>query len=127
MLDISPVVLPITDVLTALQTGLLDVVASSPVVALVMQWHTRVSYITDLPVAYSMGVFAIDARVYDRISAADQAVVRDILSATTLELDRAARDDNAQALEVMHDNGIAPVEVDRSDVDGRNAVIVHDL
>ena len=38
-LDLSPVTLPLTDVLTGLQTGLLDVVATPPVGALVLQWH----------------------------------------------------------------------------------------
>src|SRR5690606_33099702 len=41
-LDLSPVTLPVTDVLTGLQTGLIDIVAMPPAAALVLQWHTRV-------------------------------------------------------------------------------------
>ncbi|MEX1267321.1 MAG: TRAP transporter substrate-binding protein DctP, partial [Woeseia sp.] len=44
-LDLSPVSLPITDVLTGLQTGLIDIVAIPPVVALALQWHTKVKYV----------------------------------------------------------------------------------
>ena len=54
-MNLSPVVLPPTDVLTGLQTGLLDVVAASPVLALVLQWHTKVKYVTDLPISYEIG------------------------------------------------------------------------
>ena len=79
-LGVSPVPLPVTDVMTALQTGLLDVVASSPVVALVLQWHTKVRYVTDLPVAYSYGIFAVDSRTFNRISADDQRIVREVMS-----------------------------------------------
>ena len=45
-LSLSPVTLPMTDVLTGLQTGLIDIVAVSPIGALVLQWHTKVSYVT---------------------------------------------------------------------------------
>ena len=41
-LGLSPVPLPITDVLTGLQTGLVDIVGTSPIGALVFQWQTRV-------------------------------------------------------------------------------------
>ena len=112
-LGVAPVPLPVTDVLTALQTGLLDVVASSPVVALVLQWHTKVRYVTDLPVAYSYGILAIDARTFARIPAADQRIVREVMSQTVASLDAGARDDNAAALEAMLEIGIEQVSVDR--------------
>jgi len=115
-LGISPVVLPVTDVLTALQTGLLDVVASSPVVALVMQWHTRVRFITNFPVVYSMGIFAIDAPTFERMSGPDQSIVREVMSRIVLDLDRAARGDGERALEVMYENGIEAINVQPSNV-----------
>ena len=63
-LGLSPAVLPVTDVLTGLQTGLIDITFASPVAALVLQWHTKVKYITELPISYSMGIFAIEKGVY---------------------------------------------------------------
>ncbi len=117
-MGVSPVVLPVTDVLTGLQTGLLDVVASSPVVALVLQWHTKVRYVTDLPVVYSMGTFAIDARSFGRLSDPDQALVRHVMTGVVEELDRAARKDNAAALDVMYGAGIEEVRVDPSQIGG---------
>jgi TRAP-type C4-dicarboxylate transport system substrate-binding protein len=111
-LGLSPVVLPVTDVLTGLQTGLLDIVAASPVAALVLQWHTKVSYMTDLPVVYSMGVVALDERAWARVSAADQAVVSEVIGKTVHELDRAARDDNAKAQQALEAAGVKIVEVD---------------
>ena len=49
-LDLLPISLPVTDVLTGLQTGLIDIVAIPPVVALALQWHTKVKYVTKIPV-----------------------------------------------------------------------------
>lgn len=117
-MGVSPVVLPVTDVLTALQTGLLDVVASSPVAALVLQWHTKVHYITDLPVVYSMGAFAIDTKSFERLSESDQSLVRDVMTDVVHSLDLAAREDNKEALEVMYNSGIQEVSVDPANVEG---------
>jgi TRAP-type C4-dicarboxylate transport system substrate-binding protein len=115
-MGLSPVVLPVTDVLTGLQTGLLDVVASSPVAALVLQWHTKVRYITDLPILYSMGVLAIDQRAFEDLSRQDQDIVTEIMTEVVSSLDRVARQDNARALEAMLDTGIELVAVDRTNV-----------
>ncbi len=46
-LGIAPVTMPLTDVLTGLQTDLLNSVTVSPIGAVVLQWHTRLTYITD--------------------------------------------------------------------------------
>jgi TRAP-type C4-dicarboxylate transport system substrate-binding protein len=111
-MGLSPVVLPPTDVLTGLQTGLLDVVAASPVVALVLQWHTKVNYITDLPVSYNIGIFAIDARVFGRLSAADQDVVRTVMGSIMRSLDIKTRQDNRDARPVLEQAGLEFVPVD---------------
>lgn len=116
-LGLSPVVLPLTDVLTGLQTGLLDVVAASPVAALTLQWHTKVRYRTDFPVAYSMGVLALDARILSAMPADDQRVVRGVMRAAMRRIDRAAREDNREAAQVMTDIGVEPVFVNADDVD----------
>ena len=42
-LSLNPVTLPLTDVLTGLQTGLIDIVTIPTIVGLVLQWHTKVS------------------------------------------------------------------------------------
>ena len=69
-----------TDVLTGLQTGLIDITFASPVAALVLQWHTKMKYITDLPLSYSMGIFAIERGAYSKLTADDQKVIRDVMS-----------------------------------------------
>lgn len=115
-LGLSPVVLPVTDVLTGLQTGLLDVVAASPVAALVLQWHTKIKHRTELPVGYSFGVFAIERRGFDRIEERDRQVVRTVIGGVMDRIDRTSRDDNARAREVMERSGVSPVPVDTADV-----------
>ena len=122
-MGLSPVVLPPTDVLTGLQTGLIDVVAASPVVALVLQWHTKVRYVTDLPIAYGLGILAIDRRTFSQLSAADQTIVQEVMGRVMSDLDMAAREDNREAQQVLRDAGLEFVPVDPSDVPGWRATI----
>jgi len=84
----------------------------------VLQWHTKVKYITDLPVSYSMGVFAIEKGAYSALSADDQRVVREVMSRYCHELDREARDDNRKAAEVLSRSGLQTVTVNDADVEG---------
>ena len=117
-MNLSPVVLPPTDVLTGLQTGLLDVVAASPVLALVLQWHTKVKYVTDLPISYVVGIFAIDIRVFNRLSAADQEVVRTVMGTVMRTMDQQARQDDRDARAVLEQAGLEFVAVAPEDIPG---------
>jgi TRAP-type C4-dicarboxylate transport system substrate-binding protein len=117
-MGLSPSVLPVTDVLTGLQTGLIEITFASPVAALVLQWHTKVKYITDLPISYSMGVFAIEKGAYSALGADDQRVVREVMGRHIQQLDREAREDNRKAAEVLAQSGLQTVTVDEADVAG---------
>jgi TRAP-type transport system periplasmic protein len=114
---LSPVVLPVTDVLTGLQTGLIEIAFASPVAALVLQWHTKVKYVTTLPLSYSMGILAIDAKAFHALGAADQGVVREVMGRIVAQLDHEARTDNKAAAEVLESSGISPVDVDANDIE----------
>ena len=94
---VAPVPLPIADVYTALQTGLVDTVAAPPIGAIAFQWHTRVNYLTDVPIMYLAGIFAVDQKAFSRISKKDRKVVREVVSAAAKRLDKANRADEINA------------------------------
>ncbi len=108
-LDLSPVTLPVTDVLTGLQTGLIDIVAMPPAAALVLQWHTRVRYVTQMPIVYTMGLLAIDRRAFDRLEQPDQLVVREIMSALYARWDVENEEEAKEALDALIASGVEPV------------------
>ena len=111
-MNLSPVVLPLSDVLTGLQAGLIDVIVTPPSAALLLQWYTKVSYINPLPVSYTLGILALDNRAFDRLTPEDQAVVTEVLTATYVKLDEINRRDNDQAIDALKNNGIEVVESD---------------
>ena len=116
-LRLAPVPLELSDALLGLERGLVDVVAASPVVALVLQWHTKTKYRTDLPISYSMGVFAIAADVFHALDPADQAIVRSVIGEVMAGIDADSRADNDEARRVMANMGIATVPVNDADVE----------
>lgn len=105
-LGVSPVPMPITDVLTGLQTGLVSVIGASPLGAIAFQWHTRVKYMTDEPLSYLAGMFVLDKRSFNKLSAADQKVVSDVMNAMYATLDKQNRKDNARAHEALRKQGV---------------------
>jgi TRAP-type C4-dicarboxylate transport system substrate-binding protein len=114
-LGISPTTMPITDVLTGLQTELLDGAAVSPVGAVVLQLHTKLSYITDLPLSYVYGALVIDKKPFSRLSEADQAVVREVMEAIYKKIDKTSISDNTESLAALVEKGlkmVSPVEAE---------------
>lgn len=111
-LSLNPVTLPLTDVLTGLQTGLIDIVAIPPIVALVLQWHTKVKYVTQVPLVYSFGFMAIDKKAFEKIGAEDQAIVREVMAATYRRFDKVNLVDNQGAFNALVKSGIEVVKFD---------------
>lgn len=111
-LSLSPVTLPLTDVLMGLQTGLIDIIAIPPIVALLMQWHTKVKYVTRVPLVYTFGYMAIDKRAFGRISKEDQAVVREVMGKMYEEFDEVNLVDNEEAFDALVNSGIEQVYFD---------------
>lgn len=113
-LGLAPVTLPITDVLTGLQTGLIDIIGSSAVAAVVLQWHTKVRYVSDLPITYIYATLAIDKGAFERIDAPDRAVVREVMEGIYAEFDRVNRLDEIEATKALLAAGIESVAIDQS-------------
>jgi len=96
--------------LAGLQTGLIDAVAVPPIVALALQWHNHVKYVTRLPLMYIYSMMAIDKKAFESISAADQLVVREVLNRVFSEVDADNRRDNVKAYNALLAQGIQEVE-----------------
>jgi TRAP-type C4-dicarboxylate transport system substrate-binding protein len=111
-LDLSPVVLPITDVLTGLQTGLIDIIGTPPVGAVALQWYTKVKYVTDFPIVYAYAAIVVEKKIMDRLSDGDRAVVTEVLTRINQGFDEESQVENASAREAMIANGIEFLQPD---------------
>lgn len=127
---VSPVKLPLADVYTALQTRLVDTVTAPPMGAIALQWHTKVKYLTDVPLTYLNGVFAIDARAFGKLRPEDQQVVREAVGQAAKQLDAESRRGEENARQALREQGIEfvsaanPEEVERWRDIMRRALVV---
>lgn len=109
---IAPIVLPIGDVLTSLQTGAINAIAAPPTAAIALQWYSRVKYRTDVPLLYTFALLSISDKHFAKLDAAQQKVVREAFAAAMADMDRASRKDNIAALATLEKQGIKAVKPD---------------
>ena len=100
-IDVTPISLPLSDVLTGLQTGLINNVITSPIGALALQWHTHVDYVVDFPLNYLTAVMIVDKKVFAKLSSADQKIVREIMTKVYKKIDEQNRVDNIAARKAL--------------------------
>lgn len=109
-LGLSPVTLPISDVLTGLQTGLVDIVATPALGAITFQWFTKVHYVTDVPVVYVIGTMVLSKRAFNGLSDEDQRVVREVMGEVYSSFERQNREDEAEAMDALASQGLEFVD-----------------
>lgn len=103
---ISPIPLPLPDVLGGLQTGLINGVTVPPVLAIILQWHTQVRYVLDLPLMYVYGLLTVSERQYSKLSEADQQLVAQRMGRVVEEVNASSRRDHMQAIAVLKNLGL---------------------
>ena len=90
----------------------LDIVAIPPIVALIMQWHTKIKYVTQVPLVYTFGFMAVDKKAFDKISREDRIIVREVMTKTYKKFDKVNLVDNQGAFEALLKSGIEEVRFD---------------
>jgi len=105
-LGISPVSLPISDVFTGLQTGLIETITVNPTAAIAFQWHSNMAYMTETPLTYLVGTLAIQKKAFDKLKSEDQLIVREEVDRVFQRMDKLNRSDNQSAATALQNQGI---------------------
>ncbi len=100
-LDMKPIPLSITDVMTSLQTGMIDGVYGSPLSVIALQWFSRMKYVFSLPLANAEGAVLISKKTFDGLSPADQKTMLKLGDKYFRELTLQSRRDNAESVKVL--------------------------
>ena len=108
---LTPIPLSIPDVLTSLQTGLINTAFNSFYGSIVMQWFTRISYITDIPFVYAYGAFLLDKKTFSRLPANYAQMMHSVAKKHFGKLLTDTRQSNNEALQVLQDNDISLVKL----------------
>ncbi len=107
---VSPIPLTIPDVLTSLQTGMIDTVFNGLYGSIVLQWFTKAKFITDTPFGYAYGAFLLDGRKFNSMPPDYAEIVRDAASRHFQALLVDTRKSNFDSRAVLKENGVVFVE-----------------
>jgi TRAP-type C4-dicarboxylate transport system substrate-binding protein len=113
---VTPIPLSIADVRTSLQSGLINTVATSPVGAVVLQWHTQIKYVLNIPLIYLHAVLAIDKKKFIKIDEQDRKIVTQVMTCALKELDIQNREDDIKATQALKNRGIKFIMPSRDDL-----------
>lgn len=108
--DIQPIPLSVIDVLTSLQTGLINGAYNAPYACIVLQWNTRLKYMMNVPLANASGAVVVSKAQYDKLPADLQEILVRNGRKFMRELTLKSRKENADAIVTLGKTGIQIVE-----------------
>ena len=111
-LKISPIPLSIADVMTSLQTGLINGVYSSPMAALSLQWTSRTKYMLNCRLANASGAVLISAKMFDSFSSAQKELLLATGKKHLRHLTELSRAENLSALNFLKQNQVEIIDPD---------------
>jgi len=103
---INPIPLSVIDVMTALQTGMVNGVYISPLAIIALQWFTKIKYMMEFPLADAAGAVLISKKMFDKIPAQYQEILMTNAKKYFEKLMKLSREDNARSIETLKQNGI---------------------
>ena len=115
-IGITPIQLTIADVLSSLQTGMVDTVFNGFYGAIVLQWFTKTNYISDTPFGYAYGAFLLDLKQFSKLPPDYQSLIESTAQKHFTVLLEDTRKSNKESLAVLEQNGLKLVEPNPNDL-----------
>lgn len=98
--------LAMSEVLTSVQTGLVDTVYVSPLALIALQWFPHFKYMVDIPLVNIETGVVMSKKTFDSMSKADGKSVRSICHKYTRRLVQAVRVDDLKSKKILLEKGI---------------------
>jgi TRAP-type C4-dicarboxylate transport system substrate-binding protein len=107
----TPVALAATDILTGLQTGMIEAFPTTPLLALTLQWYRMTPNMVGIGVAPLVGAMVVTKKAWDKLSEADRtAVMRSAATAENRLIAEVPRQDEIAIVE-MQKRGLKVIEM----------------
>jgi len=110
-MGVNPILLAITDVTTALNTGMINTVYAPPLGAIALQWYTSMSYIMTLPLAHSTGAVLISSKYFDKLPQDLSKMLTSAFDKAMIKLTSTLREQNKEAFQLIRDSGLTIIPV----------------
>ena len=110
-MGVNPILLAITDVTTALNTGMINTVYAPPLGAIALQWYTSMSYIMTLPLAHSTGAVLISSEYFNKLPQDLSKILTSAFDKAMIKLTSTLREQNKEAFQLIRDGGLTIIPV----------------
>lgn len=117
-MELVSVPLALPDVLSSLSTGIINAAYNTPLGVVALQWHTKIKYMVDYPLAFATGAFLVSSKGFDKIPAKHRQAVKEIATKYTALANKGTIKENSEAKSAMAQMGIEVLSVDKSNFDG---------
>ena len=105
-LGYQPVALEVSDILPALQTGMVSMVPSTPFWALTLQFYKHAPYMLELDWAPMVGALIVTRKAWDGMSPAGREALRRAAAEAETELRALSRREHQESVEAMKKRGL---------------------
>jgi TRAP-type transport system periplasmic protein len=107
----NPIPLAVTDVTTALNTGMIDTFYAPPLGAMALQWDLYVRNMTSLPLAHSTGALLLARSFTGKMPPHLLKLLRDECRRAMAELTTELREQTLESIELLGERGIQILEM----------------
>ncbi len=107
----QPVPLAATDILLGFQTKMIDVVPTTPIAALSLQWYRQTPYMLGMGLAPLVGGVVLTKTAWEKIAPGDRNLVLAAALATEKDLEREVPVQDQGAIDEMRHRGLSVVEI----------------
>ena len=123
--NITTVPREVTQVLSSLYSGQINVVTASPYVTVALQWYDKLKYMTNLPVRVSVTAIVMTKEKFDQLPLDQQKVLREVGDKYQSTLIKQIRKDNDKAIEALQKRaGLQIVEFEQDSREAWDAIAI---
>jgi TRAP-type C4-dicarboxylate transport system substrate-binding protein len=115
-MNLVSVPLPLPDVLSSLSTGIIQAAYAPPMGMVALQWNTKIKYLVDFPIAYSVGAFLIDQKKWKKVSPEHKKIVQELATKYLAKVNESNQQDNIDALKAVKSAGVEYLKFPPADV-----------
>lgn len=108
--------LSITDVMTSLQTGMIDSVYGTLNTIIPLQWYSKMKYVLDLPITNASGAVLLSKKTFDSLSQQDASKLKDLAQKYFKTLTDESRKENLKARETLKAKGIVFIKPSANEI-----------
>lgn len=108
-LGVNPIPLAVTDVTTALNTGMIDTVYAPPLGALALQWQNYLNDMMALPLTHSTGAILVSSAFFTKLPDDLAQLLKQSVSEGMAELAIQLREQTREAMDIIQKSGLTIV------------------